>query len=168
MKTCCLFMLLSMGICFGQAKKTNQSKKENSKSEKVVVEERNPNTLTDSQDAPVFDEGPDNTTPLNASSAEVKPTFPGGEKNFYMYFSKNFHYPEDMIDTNLKGQIIASFIVEKDGSITDIKIVRGLHVSTDKEVLRVLKMMPKWLPAEQNGKKVRCSFMVPISVYASN
>ena len=72
-----------------------------------------------------------------------------------------------MKEAELKGRIFISFIVEQDGSITNIKIIRGLGFGTDVEALRIIKRMPKWNPGEQNGKKVRCSYTVPITIYAT-
>jgi protein TonB len=72
-----------------------------------------------------------------------------------------------MKEAELKGKVFATFVVERDGAITDIKIIRNLGYGTDKAAMNVLKKMPKWRPGEQNGKKVRCTFIIPISIDAT-
>ena len=95
---------------------------------------------------------------------EVTPEFPGGLQKFYKYVGKNFQVPEE---DGLKGKILVTFVVEKDGSLTDIKVVRDLGYGTGKEALRVLKACPKWNPGEQNGKKVRVQYSLPISIQSA-
>ena len=99
----------------------------------------------------------DNTV-YNTAGIEVKPDFPGGIAKFYEFVNKNFNAPEDAA-----GRIMVTFVVEKDGSLTDIK-VRDIGYGTGAEAMRVLKKSPKWSPGEQNGKKVRCTFSLPISI----
>lgn len=109
----------------------------------------------------------DSNTIYNYAGIEVKPEFPGGNDKFFTFFSKNFQYTDEMKEAELKGKIFISFIVEPDGSITNIKVIRGLGFGTDVEAMRIIKRMPKWNPGEQNGKKVRCSYTVPITIYAT-
>jgi len=97
------------------------------------------------------------------TSVEQVPEFPGGMQAFGSFLSKNIKYPEFMRKNAIEGKVITSFIVEKDGSLTDIKIVRAIGNGADEEALRVLKMSPKWTPGIQNGKPVRVSYTVPIS-----
>ena len=173
-----LALLFTIGISYGQPKnKENKSKKvvpTVSSQEKIVtVIETNSNIKTKvidipSGDVPNFqEEQEDDNTIYNTAGIEVQPEFPGGNSSLFPFISKNFKYSDEMIENELKGRCIASFVVEKDGSISDIKIIRGLGFGTENEILRVLKSMPKWLPAEQNGKKVRCSYMLPIAIYAT-
>ncbi len=98
----------------------------------------------------------------NSAGIEVKPDFPGGMTKFYKFIGDNFTAPED-----LTGKIFVQFVVEKDGSLTDIKILRDIGSGTGAEAIRVLKKCPKWAPGEQNGKKVRCTYQLPISVVAA-
>jgi protein TonB len=97
----------------------------------------------------------------NTAGIEVKPDFPGGLEKFYKFIGKNFQVPEE---DGLKGKIFVTFVVEKDGSLTDIKVVRDIGYGTGKEAIRVLKSCPKWNPGEQNGKKVRVLYSLPISI----
>lgn len=97
----------------------------------------------------------------NSAGIEVKPEFSGGMSKFYNYISKNYISPNV---PGLKGKVIVSFVIEKDGSITDIKVLRDIGYGSGEEAVRVLKNCPKWTPAEQNGKKVRCQYMLPLSI----
>jgi len=102
----------------------------------------------------------DNTV-YNTAGIEVKPDFPGGMEKFYSFIQKNYTMPEE---DGLKGKVYVTFVVEKDGSLTDIKVLRDIGYGTGKEAIRVLNKSPRWSPGEQNGKKVRCTFSLPISL----
>lgn len=97
----------------------------------------------------------------NTAGIEVKPDFPGGMEKFYSFIGKNYQTPDE---EGLKGKVYVSFVVEKDGSLTDIKVLRDIGYGTGKEAIRVLKSCPRWTPGEQNGKKVRCTYSLPISI----
>lgn len=109
-------------------------------------------------DAAVVEE--DNTV-YSTAGIEVKPDFPGGMAAFGKFIEKNYQSPEE---EGLKGKVYVTFVVEKDGSLTDIKVLRDIGYGTGKEAIRVLNKCPKWSPGEQNGKKVRCTFSLPISI----
>jgi protein TonB len=100
----------------------------------------------------------------NVAGIEVKPDFPGGLQKFYDFVGKNYQTPEE---EGLKGKVYVTFVVEKDGSLTDIKVVRDIGYGTGKEAIRVLSKSPKWSPGEQNGKRVRCTFSLPISIQSA-
>lgn len=100
----------------------------------------------------------------NTAGIEVKPDFPGGLEKFYKFVGKNFQVPEE---EGLKGKVFVTFVVEKDGSLTDIKVVRDIGYGTGKEAIRVLKACPKWNPGEQNGKKVRVLYSLPITIQSA-
>jgi TonB family protein len=97
------------------------------------------------------------------TEVEGVPTFPGGDKAFSKFLSVNVKYPKAARESNIQGRVIAKFIIEQDGSLTDIKIIRGIGYGADEESLRVLKLSPKWNPGTQNGKPVRVAYSVPIS-----
>ncbi|RYZ86963.1 MAG: energy transducer TonB, partial [Proteobacteria bacterium] len=103
----------------------------------------------------------DNTI-YNSAGIEVKPEYPGGIAKFYKFVADNFRTPDDTPG----GRMVVSFVVEKDGSLTDIKVVRDVGYGTKEEAIRTLKRSPRWAPAEQNGKKVRCTFTLPITIQA--
>ena len=102
----------------------------------------------------------DNTV-YNTAGIEVKPEYPGGIEKFYAFVQKNYQMPDE---EGLKGKVYVTFVVEKDGSLTDIKVLRDIGYGTGKEAIRVLKATPRWSPGEQNGKKVRCTYSLPISL----
>ena len=88
--------------------------------------------------------------------------FPGGEKALRKYINKNIKYPQSAIDSAIHATTFVSFVVETDGSLTDIIVFRSLGSCFDKEAIRLVKEMPKWLPAENKGKPIRERFTVPI------
>src|SRR5690606_10018020 len=97
----------------------------------------------------------------NMAGIEVKPDFPGGIKKFYDYVSRNYKIPDE---DGLNGKVFVTFVVEKDGSLTDIKVIRDIGYGTGKEAMRVLKNSPRWNPGEQNGKRVRVQYSLPITI----
>lgn len=98
----------------------------------------------------------------NLAEIEVKPEFIGGLTKFNEYIAKNFELPKDK---DFKGgRIIASFVVDTDGSLSDIKILKDAGFGTGEEAIRVLKNCKNWLSGENNGEKVRCNYMIPIEL----
>ena len=95
------------------------------------------------------------------TNAETKPQFDGGISEFYNYVGKNYRVPEV---EGLNGKVYVQFVIEKDGSLTDIKIIRDIGHGTGQEAVRVLKNSPKWIPAKQNGRPVRILYSLPISI----
>ena len=94
---------------------------------------------------------------------EQMPSFPGGMKALMNYLQENIKYPKDAQDAKKEGRVIATFIVEKDGSISNVKIVRSIFPSLDAEAERIITGMPKWIPGMQNGENVRTKYTIPIS-----
>ena len=105
----------------------------------------------------------DNTV-YNTAGIEVKPEFPGGIEKFYKFVGTNYVTPEE---DGLKGKVFVSFVVEKDGSLTDIKVIRDIGYGTGKEAIRVLKKSPRWAPGVQNGKPVRVLYSLPITIQSA-
>jgi TonB family protein len=93
---------------------------------------------------------------------EVQAEFPGGEEARFKFLQQNIIYPEIAKEQNEKGTVYLKFVIEKDGSITNVTIMRGVSPSIDAEAIRVIQMMPKWKPATQRGKEVRVWFNLPI------
>ena len=91
---------------------------------------------------------------------EDMPSFPG---DINKWLGKNVKYPVIAQENNIQGRVTVQFVIEKDGSITDVKVLRGVDPSLDKEAVRVVKSMPKWKPGKQRGKPVRVSYTVPIN-----
>lgn len=178
-KLALLSSLLMIGFSYGQIQKKKKNSKKialttntiplksrigckivalNSDSYAVISPTRDPITSVV--------EDPENTI-YSVEAIEVLPDYPGGNIQLFNFISKNFQYTNEMIENEIKGKILVSFVVEKDGSISNLKTVRGLGFGAEDEALRVLKLMPKWAPGEQNGKKVRCSYVIPIMIYAT-
>ena len=93
---------------------------------------------------------------------EVMPQFPGGQIAMLQYLMKNIKYPEQAMKEGIQGRVTVRFIVEKDGSISDVKPVLSVHPLLNKEAVRVVESMPKWTPGKQNGKPVRVRFNLPV------
>lgn len=93
---------------------------------------------------------------------EQMPTFPGGQSELMSYLGKNIKYPTIAQENGTQGRVIIQFVVERDGSISDVHVARGVDPYLDKEAVRVVKSMPKWIPGKQNGKAVRVKFTVPV------
>lgn len=94
---------------------------------------------------------------------EVMPEFPGGTDALMSFLSKNIRYPEDAREMGIQGKVICQFVVEPNGEVTNISILRGVHPSCDQEAIRVLKKMPLWKPGMQKGRSIRVSYTLPIS-----
>lgn len=94
---------------------------------------------------------------------EQMPSFPGGAAALMKFLSDNIKYPVVAQENGVQGRVVVSFVVERDGSITDVKVVRSVDPSLDREATRVVKSMPKWIPGKQNGSAVRVKYNVPVS-----
>ena len=94
---------------------------------------------------------------------EEMPSFPGGDRKLMEYLSENIRYPEELADACIQGRVIVSFIVEKDGSISNVKVAKSLDPLLDKEAVRVVSGMPKWIPGRQNGVAVRVRYIIPVT-----
>ena len=93
---------------------------------------------------------------------EEMPSFPGGSAALMSYLSSNTKYPVVAQENGVQGRVIISFVVERDGSISDVKVARSVDPSLDREAQRVVKSMPKWTPGKQNGQTVRVKYTVPV------
>ncbi|MDR1517815.1 MAG: TonB family protein [Dysgonamonadaceae bacterium] len=93
---------------------------------------------------------------------ENQPEFPGGNAARIKFLNDNINYPVVAQEIGIKGRVICNFVIERDGSITDAQVIKGVDPSLDKEALRVIKAMPKWIPGKQRGKPVRVRFTLPI------
>ena len=93
---------------------------------------------------------------------EEMPSFPGGQGALMSFLSSNIKYPVVAQENGVQGRVIVGFVVERDGSITDVKVMRSVDPSLDREAQRVIKAMPKWKPGKQNGSAVRVKYTVPV------
>lgn len=94
---------------------------------------------------------------------EQMPQFPGGLEELMTFLSQNIRYPEAAHKAGIQGRVIANFVVEKDGSITEAKIVKSVSPELDAEALRVINSMPKWIPGMQNDEAVRVKYTIPVT-----
>ncbi len=94
---------------------------------------------------------------------EQMPTYPGGLEALYKFISKKMKYPSQARRMGIDGRVTLSFVIDKDGSITNIKLLRGIGAGCDEEAIRVLKTLPKWSPGKQRGKPVKVQMTLPIN-----
>jgi protein TonB len=102
------------------------------------------------------------TETFNTSSVDVLPIFPGGEKAMLKYLSKTLRYPREAHDEKITGRVYVSFIIDEDGKVTEIQIMRGLGYGTEAEVRRVISGMPDWSPGKYHGRNVKTAFIMPV------
>lgn len=130
-------------------------------------------TIIDSEVKPgmaIYAEMQKNTTPEKSIDEEVvfiapeeKPEFPGGDAALLKFLNQSIKYPTVASENGIFGKVTVSFVVNKDGSVSDAKVLRSVDPALDKEALRVVYSLPKWKPGKQGGKPVRVSFSVPIN-----
>jgi protein TonB len=96
------------------------------------------------------------------NAVEQMPSFPGGDEERVKYLSKNMVYPPSASENGIQGTVYVSFVVDRNGHIADVKVLRSVDPELDKEAVRVVKNMPSWLPGKQNGAAVRVAYTMPI------
>lgn len=96
-------------------------------------------------------------------SVETEPAFPGGIQEFYNFLSKTIKYPAEMREKKVQGKVYVQFVVEEDGSLSDIKAIRGPGSGSEEEAVKAISLSPKWNPGIQNGKTVRVQYTVPVN-----
>ena len=101
--------------------------------------------------------------PVSIAMVEQKPEFPGGEAEMYKWLSNNIVYPSAASEEGVQGRVVVEFVVGKDGSINNARVVRSRHPALDKEALRVVKSMPKWMPGRNNGQPVKVTYTLPVT-----
>lgn len=149
-KAIIIFTLLTIcNISFGQTKE-----KEAEQSIQITH---------DNLDRKLVEELPE-TKVYNTSAVEVKPEFPGGIEKFHLYSQKKIKIPEEIKTQKIKGKVFVTFVIEKDGSLTDIKVIRDIGYRTKEIVENFLKNSPNWKPGKLNGKTVRCQHTLPIII----
>lgn len=108
-------------------------------------------------------EKPKDEGPMNIAIVEQKPSFPGGDAAMYSWLSNNINYPAAASEEGIQGKVTVQFIVEKDGRISNVHVVRGKHPALDAEAKRVVSKMPKWTPGRNNGQPVRVIYNLPVN-----
>jgi len=93
---------------------------------------------------------------------ETSPSFPGGDEARIRFLTNNIKYPQMARESSIQGTVYVTFVVERDGAVTDVRVLRGIGGGCDEEAIRVIKAMPRWSPGKQRGKPVRVQFNMPI------
>ena len=100
---------------------------------------------------------------LSIDPVETQPQFPGGEDSLYSFIYSNLRYPQEAIDNGIEGRVYITFAIEKDGSITGIKLLRDIGYGCGEEAMRIVRMMPKWTPGKDHlGNIIRIQYNMPI------
>ena len=113
-------------------------------------------------------EKPKDEGPVSMAMVEQKPLFPGGDKAMYKWLNDNIIYPAAASEEGVQGKVTVQFIVEKDGSISHVQVVRGKHPALDAEAARVIRKMPRWTPGRNNGQPVRVTYHLPVQFKLAN
>lgn len=105
----------------------------------------------------------DYEAPLGYEAVEIKPKFPGGEQGMFQYLAENLVYPTEAVEAGIEGTVYISFVIDKQGNVTRVKIENELTGGCSEEAFRVVKEMPKWSPGRQQTRKVEVSYVIPIT-----
>jgi len=124
--------------------------------QETEMEEYIPNEIMDLEEEEVVEEDPIFVI------VETMPCFPGGDAAFIKYLNKNVHYPSLARESGIQGKVFVTFVVETDGAITNITVLRGIGGGCDEEAVKVVQNMPKWIPGKQRNAPVRVQFNLPI------
>ena len=100
---------------------------------------------------------------LMGDVVEQMPSFPGGPQALLDYLSEHINYPEGYEETCVQGRVVITFVVEKDGSLSDVAVVKSLEKAFDEEALRAVKSMPNWIPGMQDGEPIRVKYAIPVN-----
>jgi periplasmic protein TonB len=137
---------------------------------KMVYAQQPPPKTPKDPDVGTFNLPPDRATAiihadtsLVYTAVQQEPSFPGGPKKWLGYINTNLKYPEAAKANNAEGKVFVAFVVERDGAITNPKVLRGIGNGCDEEAQRLLKNSPKWNPGMQNGKAVRVQYIIPVT-----
>ena len=117
--------------------------------------------INTSEEAEVIRGGKEPAANILGEIVEQMPSYPGGTSALMKFLADNIKYPSTC--ENIQGRVVCSFVVERDGSLSDLRIVKSLHPLFDKEALRVLSLMPNWIPGKQNGESVKVKYTIPIA-----
>lgn len=141
--------------------------------EELKVVDAGVKTQEGTKDAPLIIEDPGEAVIEGSGDApfisvEQMPAFPGGEGEMQKYIYRNYRYPPMARENNIQGTVFMQFVVERDGSVSEVKVLRGLSRDVDEEAIRVIKSLPKFTPGRQNGRPVRVFYNLPIRLTLQN
>jgi protein TonB len=93
---------------------------------------------------------------------EQMPAFPGGDKKLFKFLKKNIKYPKEARRKEIEGRVYISFVIDEQGMVQDVRVIKGVSPELDEEAVRVVKLMPKWTPGSQKGKPIKVQYTLPI------
>ena len=97
--------------------------------------------------------------------SSIHPRFPGGQEAMRAFFAEHARTPQVVRDSNIQGQVMVSFIIERDGRVSNVEVVESLHPEADMEAVRVVEMMPNWIPGKSRNRPVRVQFHMPVNFH---
>ena len=148
-----LCLIVTLLVACKEAKSQPQKETIVKEQQKAVIDTQEHNCVTTEPQGPI---DPDSVI---YDLCEEMPEFPGGEGKLLQFIADSIHQPQCVQEGKVKGRSFVEFVIEKDGTVSDFKIVRSLHKDCDAEAIRVLKTMPRWKPGRQRGKPVRVKYV---------
>ena len=155
-KSLCLIPAAGAAICLAACVGNGENKSAENNAEVKDT------ATVDNSKAETTDVKFDSTTDTIMDKCEVMPEFPGGTESLMKYLRDNIKYPQKALDEGLSGRVIALFVVDRDGGIDNIEILKSTNQIFENEAIRVIKAMPKWKPGKEKGKAVRCRYVLPV------
>ncbi len=163
-KSLCLIPAVGAAICLAACVGNGENKNAESNAEAkdtATVDNSKAETKAAKFDSKVA--ARDSGTETVMDKCEVMPEFPGGESGMMKFLTENVKYPKEALDKGITGRVLVEFVVERDGSINDVKIMKSVDTILDNEAIRIVKAMPKWEPGTMNGKAVRVKHTLPVT-----
>lgn len=162
-KTLCLIPAVGAAVCLAACVGNGENKSAESNAEAkdtATVDNSKAETKVAKFDSKVATR--DSGTETVMDKCEVMPKFPGGESGMMKFLTENVKYPKEALDKGITGRVLVEFVVERDGSINDVKIMKSVDPILDNEAIRIVKAMPKWEPGTMDGKAVRVKHTLPV------
>ena len=163
-KSLCLIPAVGAAICLAACVGNGENKNAESNAEvkdTATVDNSKAETTDVKFDSKVAARNTETDTVMD--KCEVMPKFPGGESGMMKFLTENVKYPKEALDKGITGRVLVEFVVERDGSINDVKIMKSVDPILDKEAMRIAKAMPKWKPGTIDGKAVRVKYIMPLT-----
>lgn len=166
-----LFFIILVSSCRNRVMAASDKLNQSTTTAVVVESVKDSTTYSPNGDI-VYEEGIDIIEPIDTNEiyivVENMPMFPGGSDALLDYLSKNVRYPEECLKDSIEGRVIISFVVERDGRITDTEVYKSVNKLFDAEALRVVRAMPKWTPGRHRGVPVRVYYRIPVNFRLGN
>jgi len=142
--------VIKVRLPFSEPEKIINQNSASTQNQNLTTDQANPNNYQDPQDSLIF------------MVVESMPEYPGGEAALYRFLKENIQYPEAARKKRIQGRVFVTFVIEQDGSVTNVELLKGIGGGCDEETIRVVKAMPKWIPGKQRGKYVRVQYNLPV------